>query len=276
MDKSAALFRASNLSILDYCLDASLASALQVCDEAVVVVDKNSQDHTLDFVYTLQRAHGKDRVIVVEREWEWDRQWQEKVWTWGMEATDAEWLMYHDADEAMRADAAERLRDLMADPEIKLISLRYIHLYGTPQWQMRKGFYPRNTRLGRRSFGYRMRAVCRMVYGHKHEHDAHSFGAHNLAFSDSPMMHYGWCRNARAMRISQIKQKAWYADGKGLEDGRIPDAQKQRWGWKKMIAARLGHYRGEHPEVMRDWFAEHQAEWDRRNENARKAEAALD
>lgn len=273
MDKSAALFRASNVILMDYSFEASLASALQVCDEAVVVVDRNSQDHTLDLVYGLQCDYGKDRVIVVEREWVWDRLWQEKVWAWCAEATDAEWLMYHDADEAMTKGAAERLRDLMANPEVKLISLPYIHLYGTPQWQMVKGFYPRNTRLGRRSFGYKMSAVCRMRYGD--DRDAHAYNADGIVLCDSTMMHYGWCRNAQAMMISQRKQKAWYADGDGLEDGHIPEVRDYPWGWGTMIPTRLGRYRGEHPDVMQRWFAMHRGEWDRRNSRARKVEVGL-
>jgi hypothetical protein len=279
MDKAAALFRASNLIILDYSFDASLASALQVCDEAVVVVDKNNQDHTLDLVYTLQRAYGKDLVTVVEREWRFDRMWQERVWNWGMEATDAEWLMYHDADEAMTADAADRLRELMANPEAKLISLPYIHLYGTPNWRVIRDFYPRNTRLGRRSHGYRMRnwcsdehpkrAVCQVVWGQE-ERNANALNdAEGIVLANTPMYHYGWTRNGVAMAISQRKHKAWYADGDGLEDGRIPDMPRWKPDWERMIdIEKIAPFEGEHPEVMGDWFEAHGAVWQCRQREA--------
>lgn len=279
MDKSTALFRASNLTIMDYSFDASLASALQICDEAVVVVDKNSRDHTLELVYMLQRVHGKDRVIVVEKEWQFDRMWQEKVWHWGMEATDAEWLMYHDADEAMREEDAERVRDLMGDPDVKLISLPYRHFYATPSWHVVKGFYPRNTRLGRRSHGFRMRnwcsdehpgrAVCQMVWGPEEKNANALDYAEGVVCADTPMYHYGWTRNGVAMAISQAKHRAWYADGDGLEDGRIPDVSRWEPDWERMFSIKkIAPFEREHPRVMRGWFKTHEALWRHREKQA--------
>lgn len=272
MDKSAALFRASNVVILDYPLDAALTSALSVCDEAVVVVDTNSRDHTVDLVYTLQKPLGPERFTVVEKEWEFDRAWQERVWDWGMEATDAEWLMFHDADEAIHEDSAAEIKQAMARSDVSLIRLPFIHLYATPSY--RAAFtLTHNTRLGRRSAGYRMRnwcsdatpqrAACQMVYGPE-ERNAHLPTSPGLVTLDNcPMLHYGWCRSARALAISQAKQGAWYADGGGLKDGRIPEIAPHDFRLARQIETGfVTRYDGPHPAAMAEWGWQHLAEWE--------------
>lgn len=272
MDKSAALFRASNVVTLDYPLRASITSALSICDEAVVVVDINSRDDTVALVYSIQETHGKDRVIIVEKEWLFDRMWQEKCWDWGSEATDAEWLMFHDADEAIHEDHAEAVRKFMALSDVKLIRFPFIHLYATPNYHA-DFTLKHNTRLGRRSAGYRMRnwcsdrhprhAACQMVFGPS-ERNAHILNRPSLITIEScPVMHYGWCRSAQAMAISQRKQSAWYANGGGIEDGSIPDLPPRNFQLaSKMKADFVTRYDGPHPASMQEWFTKHAEEWE--------------
>jgi len=279
MDKSAAFFRASNLFILDYCFAEALESALHICDEAIVVVDKQSQDGTLDWVYSLQHEHGMKRVKVLEREWLWDRMWQERVWTWSMEATDAEWFMYTDADELMLPEHAKEVHQLLRIPKVKLISLPYIHLYGTPRWQEIKQFYPRTTRLGRRSHGFRMRnwcsdknprwAACQVVWGPDERNANNTKKAEGLFLAETPIFHYGWCRSALALNVSQTKHFAWYRDGDGLEDGHIPEVPARPLNWAQMFRTeRLERYTGPHPAFEAPWFVEHLEEWSCRDKEA--------
>lgn len=283
-NKSAAIFRAANVIVLDYCLPAALASALRICDEAVIVVDSSSEDNTLDLVHMLRHEHGSDRVILLERTWRWDRMWQEKVWNWAMAVTDTEWLMYADADEAISAKDAQELRDLMARPEVKLIAPRYRHYYGTPNWYVvnKRDFCPRYTRFGRRSHGYRVRnwrtsdnsghAVCEVVYGSEEKNAGLYLEAEGIVRPEATTHHYGWTRNADAMGIKQRKIDAWYKDGDGLEDGHLPDAKPAGFAWAKMFAQdQLRCYEGDHPDVMTDWFASHKDEWAQREQDAQAA-----
>jgi len=271
MDKAAALFRASNLIALDYPFDAALASALSICDEAVIVLGV-CYDETRDWVYALQGMYGADRVIVREERWEFDRMWQERCWDWAAEMTDAEWLMYHDADEAVHEDDAPAIRALMADPAISLIRFPFVHLYATPCYHAQ---FPltHNTRLGRRSAGYRMRnwcddahlnrAACQMVFG-PDERNAHSYQGPELAESPGPVLHYGWCRDARALALSQAKQHAWYANGGGLEDGRLLDVEPYDFHLVARLASgAVERYDGPHPAAMAGWFADHAQSWGR-------------
>lgn len=278
MDKSAALFRASNLIALDYPFDAALVSALSLCDEAVVVLGV-CYDETRDWVYALQQQHGAERVIVREQDWEFDRMWQERCWDWGAEMTDAEWLMYHDADEAVHEDDVVAILEVMASPDVKLISFPYAHLYGTPAFRyVGPKFYPRNTRLGRRSAGFRMRnwcsdanpthAACQMVYGPT-ERNAHACRSGEITLLETPIYHYGWCRDARAMAMSTVKHRAWYDDGGGLEDGRLLDVEPYPFRLTdKLAAGEVVQYSGSHPASVASWRADHAATWARLERNA--------
>ncbi len=272
VDSSAALFRASNLIAMDYPFEAALVSALGVCDRAVVVLGV-CYDETRDWVYALQRQHGPDRVIVREQAWEFDRMWQERCWEWGSEmAPDAEWLMYHDADEALHEDNVASIRSVMAEPDVKLISFPYVHLYATPEFEyINPKFYRRNTRLGRRSAGYRMRnwcsdehpthAACQMVYG-PDERNAHACRTDEIVLLETPFYHYGWCRDARAMGMSTIKHRAWYADGAGLEDGHLLAMPPYNFNLAQKLAdGDAVPYSGPHPAAMARWFADHAQSW---------------
>jgi hypothetical protein len=271
---SAALFRAANLIVMDYPFPAALASALSICDEAVVVVGQ-SVDETLDLVYSLQDKHGKDRVRVIRAIFHYDRMWQERWWNLASACTDAEWLMYHDADEAIHEDDAPKIRQLMAHPRVHLIRFPFIHFYATRDYEI--NFTLRhNTRLGRRSIGYRMKnlcsdenpthAACAMrVEVEGIDYNAHTYMWNELVNVSAPIYHYGWARNAQALAKSQAKYWAWYADGDGLEGGQVPDVET--WPLARDLprflkSGRVNLYDGKHPKVMQEWFDQHAKEWE--------------
>lgn len=290
MANSAALFRASNLVAMDYPFAGALASALAICDEAVVIVGQ-SEDQTLQMV-RMEAARYPGRVKVQTDTFHFDRLWQEKWWNQAAALTDADWLMYHDADEAIHPRFAAELRATMELPHVRLIRFPYVHLYGTNQWRVRpgKGFYEHNTRLGRRSAGYRMvnlrrddnpgAAACAMLVDEGgYAQDAHHPGRAGLVtLEHMPILHYGWCRTARALAISQAKHNAWYADGAGLEDGHLPEVEPYDFRMaERMRTGFLARYNGDHPPEMAAWFGRHFYAWGAlnaaENEAMRKAMA---
>lgn len=273
MTHSAALLRAANLQLLDYPFAAALASALRVCDEAVVVVGQ-SQDDTLAIVRQTAKAYG-ERVIIQEAIFTYDRLWQQRWWELAASLTNAEWLMYHDADEVIHPRHAEYLRWLMTRTDVRLIRFPFVHLYATPGYYMARGFLTHNTRLGRRSAGYAMvnwctdatpkHAACAMVVNEGgRQVDAHDPRLAGSVTADAvPVLHYGWCRSAQALAISQAKHRAWYADGAGLEDGRLPDVAPYDFRLDEMlITGRVACYAGGHSADLDDWFSAHQETWD--------------
>ena len=267
--KSAALFRTANLQIMDYPFEAALTSALSICDEAVVVVGQ-SLDNTLDLVYCLQEKHGAERVTVIETVFKYDRMWQERWWNMASSATDAEWLMYHDADEAVHEDDAPKVRQLLDNPAVGLIRFPFIHFYASEDYTIS---FPltHNTRLGRRSLGYRMINMCSdQAPGHAAcammmtcegtDYNAHAYPGPELVDVDAPIYHYGWARNPFALALSQAKYRAWYADGDGLEDGRLPEVDPWPVADELPIfleSGRVQRFDGSHPAAMASWFEEH-------------------
>jgi len=265
LDKSAALFRASNIEILDYPYQAAIESALVFVDEVVVVVDHNSQDRTWDAINETARWLAP-AVTVTSMHFHFDRMWQEKWWDKAASCTDAEWLMWLDLDEIIDPIHYDEIRGAMAEPNIHLLNFPFVHFYGTCSWTKSMAVTT-GTRIGRRSEGYRMintctdktpgLATCRAAYGPQMRESLLEQGPH-IARLKTPILHYGWCRNAKAFAISQAKHKAWYKDGDGLEDGRIPNVEPYDF---KMKEGSIRKYTGRHPANMSSWLAAHQLPW---------------
>lgn len=272
MTSACALFRASNVLTMDYPYAEAIASALAFCDEAVIVVGP-SFDATRDAMYATQAKHGADRVKVIEREWQFDLLWQERVWAWGAEQTAADWLACIDLDDIVHEADAPRVREAMEVPGAWAITFPMIHLYGTPRWRECQKFYSRHTRIGRRDMGFRMvnlrtpatpnhPACCLMMDIDGQAVDLNAWPGPERELIDVPLYHYGWVRDARALAISQAKHFAWYANGAGLEDGHIPDVEPYPFNMPAWLAeGRLSAFNGPYPAIMADWSARHEAAW---------------
>lgn len=267
-DKSCALFRAANLRIMDYPFDAALHSALSICDRAVIVVSDSVDDTDM-----MLRWHAMDyghRITVVHDTFTYDLGWQERWWNTAVSHTDAEWLMFADADEVIDPCHADTLRGLMDDPEVKLIRFPFIHLYATCNYRYDFNL-THNTRLGRRSAGYRMvnqrsaenphGAACAMIFDEA-GHNAHLPDWNGLVTVDFPILHYGWCRDAQALALSQAKHHAWYANGGGLEDGRLPEVEPHNFNLAQKLTEGKAHlYEGDHPDIIYPWLNKHAEAW---------------
>jgi len=161
-----------------------------------------------------------------------------------------------------------------------LIDFPFIHLFGTPSWRMVGSPVQRNARLGRAAVGYRMRnlctdehpnhAACAMVVSvNGVEKNAHTYNGGGIVHMDTPIYHYGWARDAQALAISQAKHHAWYANGAGLEDGRIPAVEPFDFAMLHRRTHRgIEKYEGSHPAVMDGWFDAHQTAWQGLNTEA--------
>jgi hypothetical protein len=269
---SAAFFRAANIITLDYPYQAAVASALSICDEACIVVGQ-SQDGTRDAIYAMQAQYGADRLKVREETIHYDRGWQERWWQWCAEMTTAEWQLWLDLDEVIAPEATPWLRDVMADPALFLVRFPFVHFYATPRY-VKLFRLTRNTRLGRASAGYRMVnmcddlhptwSACAMRVGNHETRgvDAHGYRERGIVDSQWPILHYGWCRTPQALAISQAKHHAWYADGDGLADGRLPDVTPyDYWRMNEFKTGVVLPFVGEHPAGMAEWMAAHAAGW---------------
>ena len=278
-NRSAALFRASNILTLDYPFKEAIRSALGFVDEAIIVVDNNSVDDTPAAISYIAAKH-RGQIFPVYQEMHFDRFWQERAWAAGADVTDCDWLVWLDLDELIHEDHHAELRAIMSNTDAHLINLKFVHLYGTPSWHMGDGQEPsRNTRIGRRSQGYKMVNRCTdknpdhtcVFVEYQESQNAHFVtGDHIAKLNDVSILHYGWARDAQALAISRAKHAAWYADGDGLEDGRIPPVAPYDFEMAANTASgAIVAYEGVHPSQMRHWFASHKAEWEALDMEAR-------
>ena len=272
MNHSAAFFRAANILTLDYPYAAALQSALAIVDEVCIVVGQ-SQDGTRDAIYALQAEYGADRVYIREETIHYDRGWQERWWQWCAEMTTADWQLWLDLDEVIAPEATPWLRDAMQDPSLFLVRFPFVHFYATSRY-VKLFCLTHNTRLGRASAGWRMVnmcddlhpqwSACAMRIGNRETTgiDAHAYHERGIMDSQWPIFHYGWCRTPQALAISQAKHHAWYADGDGLQDGRMPDIPPyDYWGMNRAESGVILSCVAEHPASMAEWMAAHAAGW---------------
>lgn len=264
-DKSAALFRASNIHILDYPFEAAIESACCLFDEVVIVADGRSIDDTWYSLSSL--AVRNSQIILTTMRFFWDREWQQRWWERAASHTDAEWLAWLDLDEVIDVKHWDAVQAAMSDETTHLINFPFVHYYGTSQYEIKLPL-THNTRIGRRSKGYKMinrctdrrphDACCFAAYGSS-EQNAHTMQGEHIRRLSAPILHYGWCRDEAALAISQMKQKAWYADGGALIDGKLPpDVDEHDFRMTERLADRALVKRVDsHPDVMESWLDEH-------------------
>jgi len=125
-NKAAAIFRASNVLVLDYPFRHAIESVLNFVDEAIVVVDTNSRDGTPAAISAVA-ADYRGKVFPVYQEMYFDRLWQERAWSAGADVTDCDWLVWLDLDEFILEDHHSRLRELMAEDDLHLINMHFVH-----------------------------------------------------------------------------------------------------------------------------------------------------
>ena len=277
-NRSAVLYRASNILAMDYPFRGAIESALCFADEAIVVCDTRSTDGTLAAIAGLA-AENRGRVIPVYFDFTFDRLWQEKAWTAAAAETTADWHIWLDLDELIHEDHHAELCSIMADEDAHLINLPFVHLCGTPRWRKKSPKVRQNTRFGRRSQGYKMVNRCT----DKHPEHTCVFVEYNgklprfLVSRDDtklpqvPIMHYGWARSAQALAISGAKHHDWYADGEKYSDGRIPDVPPHDFGMgRKVTAGGIVAYDGPHPAHIQPWLESHKTEWQTLDNQARE------
>jgi hypothetical protein len=232
-----------NATLLDFPLEASVASVLPVVDEFVLAVGR-SDDDTLDRA----RAIGDPKVRIVETTWDSTRGIAVLAdeTSRALAACRAPWAIYIQADEVFADGAADRVRAAIdradADSRVEGIIVDYRHFYGGfDTLAANRKWYRREIRAVRTGREYGIRS-----YG-----DAQGFRAGDIArrvrcmVSDAVMHHYGWARPAQAIAAKRAEDAA-------IDPiARRRDAQRAPLPW----IPGLRPFIGEHPAVAREWIA---------------------
>lgn len=233
-----------NATLLDFPLEASIASVLPGVDEMVVNVGV-SEDDTLQRV----RGIGSPKLRVIESEWnpglgpamlaeETDR---------ARLACRGQWGIYVQADEVLADGGAVRLREMALarndDPRVEGLLVDYLHFYGGFRHVARnRKWYRRECRvirldpsLGIHSFrdaqGFRVGENDRRI---------------RAVLSGVKMHHYGWARPAWALVTKRSTDRGIYPWREHQ------DQERPLLPWIPGIRS----FDDEHPAVLQPWLAE--------------------
>ncbi len=232
-----------NATLLDFPLEASVASVLPVVDEFVLAVGR-SDDDTLARAQALAAAHPTLRLI--DTEWDFSRGTLvlSEQTNLAMAACAADWGIYIQADEVLGDGAAARLRQTIervhGRPNVEGVVVDYLHFYGSFDV----------VGVSRRWYRREIRAV-RLGGAIRSHKDAQGFRVGDEARrvravrAPANMYHYGWARPDWALRAKREQDLAIYANRNRLD----PDRPLLPW------MPGLRSFTGEHPALVREWIA---------------------
>jgi len=239
---------------LDYCLEATVRSMMDLCDN-IYINDGKSTDGTLDLLYTLQKEYGKDRVVIFEREWEHNRRvWaDQKNFLLDKIPFDA-YVIFIDADEVIHENDILAIREL-TNKGIPAVSFKVIHFYGRPTHYIDgPAWYKRHTRLCKRSTGIRLHHIekgCADDLIWPNGMTAHMAGCF---LSNIVLYHYGNCRDPRALGRKSKKADDLYQYSSEYKGGKLAEPRSFSYAFDK-VGAKV--FTGSHPKYVSKWIEDH-------------------
>lgn len=235
-----------NATVHEYPVEASLRSALGVCDDVVVNVGA-SDDDTLERVRAVRDAAEEGRVRLMHRTWpdpsgtglrELSRETNR-----ALEACRHDWALYLQADEVLHEDDVPELRAALGradrDPRAEGLLFDYLHFHGSPEWVLEgRRRYRREVRVVRRSAG--VRSV----------RDAQGFRVGGeggrkprVLRSGARIFHYSYVKSREALDAKRRLGAVW--EGRPADDA----DPFVFYGY-----AGLRRFRGDHPSPVRPWL----------------------
>lgn len=240
--------------ILDYCLEATVRSMLDLCED-VYINDGGSTDGTLDILYSLQTECGADRVKIFERQWRHDRRmWADEKNFILDKVPMSNYNVCIDADEVIHQDDISKIKTL-CDGVNQAIAFKVIHFYGRPTRYIEgAAWYPQHTRLWKRSTG------IKIIHHAKGCADdvcwPNGAPAHLIGFTlcDAKIYHYGNCRSPKALGIKAKKADDLYQYSTQYKNGQLAEPRSFTYAFDT-----IGHkeFKGEHPKYIKEWYEKH-------------------
>lgn len=233
---------ARNAIELDYPLEESLRSALDVVDELVVVVASGSPaDDTRGRVESI----GDARVRILDAAWDESRRHlaYSDLTNVALAACSGDWCLYLQADELIHEDDAPTIRarceELRDDARVEGLLLDYLHFFGDYRHvQVGQGWYAREIRVIRNGIGVRS---VRDAQSFRRDADRRL----TVARAGARVFHYGWVRHPDRMRA---KTEAFWSH-RGLP-APLPRTGPESVGFDYGPLGRLPRWDGSHPAVM--------------------------
>jgi hypothetical protein len=239
--------------LLDYCLEASIRSAMDLCDE-VYINEGKSTDGTRDILYDLQKEFP-GRLKIFERDWSHTR----RMWT-----DERNFLIDKTPEDAyiFCIDADEVIHE-MDIPKIKVavyagfiaISFNIIHFYGRPTHYIEgPAWYKQHTRIWHKSTDIRLvhrDNGCADDVLWPNGSPAHWVGHKNC---DALLYHYGNARTPKALGRKSKKADDLYQYSEIYKNGSIAEPRSFDYGFETSGAK---EFRGTHPKYIQSWVEQH-------------------
>jgi glycosyltransferase involved in cell wall biosynthesis len=230
---------AKNVTIQEYPVEASLRSALALCDQVVVNVG-HSEDDTLERI----RALDDPRLEIIHRPWPDERGTRLRELSdetnVALDACRHDWALYLQADEVLHEDDFPRLRRRLAraadDDRVEGLLFDYRHFEGSPEWIL----------TGRRRYRREVRVVRRSA-GVRSVRDAQGFRIEGrvprVIRADARVFHYGYVKSRRGLLEKKRISARWYDE----DEDEVEPFVFRRWSG-------LERFEGTHPRFARKWI----------------------
>jgi len=245
---------------LDYCFEESVEASLDLCDK-VYINEGKSTDGTRDILYSLQNKYGKDRLIIIERDWKHDRAFWAEERNYLLDIIPkSDYVLNIAADECFHEASFNTIRDNLSVLG-RTYGMRFfpIHLYGTPKYCMNDRTWAQVlTKLWRNDTG------IRYVNRPNDCADDPCWPAGQLAHfyncrdNRVPVFHYGYCRKPEAVAVKCKKADALYKGSTKYSDGSLPKVKEYDYRLEESIeAGRVKECPLPHPKYMKNWLDLH-------------------
>ncbi len=238
---------------LGYPFIESLQSALPICDEFVVAVDRG-QDDSLERLRALQEP--KLRII----ETSWNENMRQHGFVYGQQKMVAQynctgdWAFYLEGDEVLHEDELHTIRQAMQrylhDDRVEALTFDYHHFYGDPHTVYANAqFYRKAARIIKNTVrsiapdGLYWAVIKDQTWFRRRNKRRNRYP--RAAETGAAIYHYGNCRAEHYLAAkAEIANQYW-------NDGGWPSV------YGNVDAKALGRFTGSHPAVIRPWLAEH-------------------
>lgn len=245
---------------LDYCFAESVEASLDLCDK-VYINEGKSTDGTRDILYDMQGKHGKDRLIIIERDWKHDRAF------WAAERNylldiipNNDYVLNIAADECFHEDTFGTIRDnLPRLSNTHAMQFFAIHLYGTPDYYISGPAWAKVlTKVWRNDTGIRYlnrRGGCADDPMWPNGQPAHFARCMN---NKVPVLHYGHCRAPQAVGVKNKKADDLYRGSDAYKDGSLPTIKEYDYRLEDFIkSGGAKKFAWTHPKYMSGWVEVH-------------------
>lgn len=241
--------------IQDYTVEACVRSMLDIVD-TVYINDGKSTDGTLDLLYSLEGEYGKDRVVIIEKNWVHDREFWARERNYILDNYIKEgWVLSLDADEVLHENELDNIRKAIDVSKIKSLSFDVIHFYGDPNHVISgPAWFVRHTQLWHKNTGIRWvhrPGGCADDILWPNGEPAHII-KHEP--THAILYHYGHCRSPKAMGMKVYRADDLYRNSKEYVSGKLADLHSWRYD---MSRGGINEFTGTHPKYVKDWVEDH-------------------